>query len=354
VSLTEPVRVPHGRLTELAAGAFAAVGVPARDAATVAEALVDADLRGVHSHGTRWVPTYVAQVRDGATKARPEIRVVEDSGTTAVVDGDLSLGHVAASAAADLAVERALAHGVGAVTLRRSTHCGAMAYYTNRAAERGCIGFAATNGNANMAPTGGTSRLVANNPLAYSFPTGKGWPLALDMATSVVAGSRLLMAIERGEKIPLGWALDKDGQPTDDPRDWRERDGLLAPVGGPKGYGLAVVLEILTGVLSGGHFGPRRGQPGSIGTSQFFLAVRTDRFMPLGTFVQRVDHLIDEIKGSALAPGVAEVFLPGEIEAGLKRERLAGGVPLDRSTVAALDGLAADLGIPGLRGRDEP
>ena len=346
MSVTEPaVRTSADRLIAFTKAAFCAVGVPEADARTIADALVDADLRGVHSHGVRWIPRYVASLRAGSTNPRPKLHVVVDGGSTAVTDGDLGQGHVVAAAANDMAVERALEQGVGAVALRRSTHCGAMAYYSNRAAARGCIGFASTNGNANMAPTGGTSRLIGNNPLAYSFPTRKGFTFALDMATSVVAGSRLLMAIERGESIPTGWAVDGGGQPTEDPRAWRERDGLLVPIGGAKGCGLAVVLDILCGVLSGGHFGAQRTEPGSTDTSQFFLAISIDRFMPLDMFLDRMDALIEQIRSSELAPGSPGVFLPGEIEHNHKQERLVNGVPLDPNTVEALERIALELGV---------
>ncbi len=346
MSVTEPaLRTSAQRLITFAESAFVSVGVPEDDAHTIADALIDADLRGVHSHGLRWIPSYVASLRAGKTNPRPRVRVVVDGGTTTVLDGDLGLGHVVASAASNMAVERALEHGVGALAIRRSTHCGAMAYYTNRAAVRGCVGFASTNGNANMAPTGGMSRLIGNNPLAYSFPTRQGFPFALDMATSVVAGSRLLMAIERGERIPAGWAVDGRGEPTEDPLAWRERDGLLVPIGGAKGYGLAVVLDILCGILSGGHFGAQRSQPGSTDTSQFFLAIRIDRFMPLEQFLDRMDALIEQIQSSELAPGSLGVFLPGEIEHNQKRDRLANGVPLDPKTVEALERTARDLGL---------
>jgi LDH2 family malate/lactate/ureidoglycolate dehydrogenase len=170
------------------------------------------------------------------------------------------------------------------------------------------------------------------------------------MATSVAAGSRLLMAIERGERIPLGWALDREGRPTDDPRDWRERGGLLAPIGGAKGYGLAVVLDVLAGVLSGGHFGARRGQPGGVDTGQFFLAIRIDRFMPPEQFLDRIDTLIDQIKSSELAPCSPRVFVPGEIEHNHTPDRLSNGVPLDRTTALALDRLALELGLETLTG----
>lgn len=345
MSVSESVRTSADRLRQFAEAAFCAVGVPEADARTIADALVDADLRGVHSHGVRWIPRYLASLRAGSTNPLPRVQVVVDGSTTAVADGDLGQGHVVAVAANDMAIKRALEHGLGAVALRRSTHCGAMAYYTNRAAARGCIGFASTNGNANMAPTGGTSRLIGNNPLAYSFPTRLGFPMALDMATSVVAGSRLLMAIERGETIPTGWAVDERGQPTEDPRAWRERDGLLVPIGGPKGYGLAVVLDILCGVLSGGHFGAQRSEPGSTDTSQFFLAIRIDRFMPFEHFLDRMDVLIEQIRSSALAPGSPGVFLPGEIEHNHKQDRLANGVPLDAKTVEALERIRKELGL---------
>jgi LDH2 family malate/lactate/ureidoglycolate dehydrogenase len=177
----QPVRVAAERLRSLVEAAFAAVGLPERDARTIADALVDADLRGVHSHGTRWVPGYVANIRGGSTNPRPNVSVAIDGGTTAVVDGDLGPGHVVATFAGDLAIERALEHGVGAVTLRRSTHCGAMAYYSNRAAARGCLGFAATNGNANMAPTGGvspwsgTTRLPTRSRPGAASPSRSTW-----------------------------------------------------------------------------------------------------------------------------------------------------------------------------------
>ncbi len=346
MSVTEPaVRTSADRLTTFAESAFCAVGVPEADARTIADALVDADLRGVHSHGVRWIPRYVASLRAGSTNPQPHVQVVVDGGTTVVTDGDLGQGHVVAAAANDLAIERALMHGIGAVALRRSTHCGAMAYYTNRTAARGCIGFASTNGNANMAPTGGTSRLIGNNPLAYSFPTRQGFTFALDMATSVVAGSRLLMAIERGENIPTGWAVDGNGQPTEDPRAWRERDGLLLPIGGAKGYGLAVVLDVLCGVLSGGHFGAQRSEPGSTDTSQFFLAIRIDRFMPLEQFLDRMDAMIEQIRASELAPGSPGVFLPGEMEHNQKQDRMVNGVPLDAKTVEALERIRHEFGL---------
>src|SRR5919198_3062170 len=190
--------------------------------------------------------------------------------------------------------------GHGAVAVRNSTHCGAMAYYALQAAERRAIGFAVTNAGMNMMPTGGRVKLVGNNPLAYAIPTGREAPLVLDMATSVVAGGKLDVARLRGEQIPLGWALDKDGQPTTDPV--AARQGALLPLGGPKGYGLAVVLDVLCGVLSGGRFGKELGAKGS---SHFFEAIQIEAFTPYEDFLARMGELVDQLHDCTPADGSA-------------------------------------------------
>ena len=220
-------------LTGRVAAVFAQLGLPEEDARIVADHLVEADLRGVHSHGVIRVPTYVGQIRAGKTNPRPNVRVMEDRGGQLVVDGDYAMGHVAAFRANQLAIERGREHGMAGVALRRSTHCGAMAYYAIRARAAGLIGLAVTNAGMNMTPTGGTTKLVGNNPFAMAVPTAREWPMVLDMATSVVAGGKLDVARSKGESIPLGWARDKDGAPTTDPV--AARGGSLDPLGGPKG-----------------------------------------------------------------------------------------------------------------------
>jgi LDH2 family malate/lactate/ureidoglycolate dehydrogenase len=320
---------------------FAAAGLPEADAAIVADTLVEADLRNVRSHGVMRVPNYLRGLERGSIVARPTIAVVEDNGATAVVDGGRAMGQVAAHAAMTQAIERALAHGIGSVALRASNHCGAMAYWAMMAPPTGCIGLAITNAGINMAPTGGRDRLVGNNPMAIAVPTRRDWPMVLDMATSVAAGGKLDMAVIRGEPIPLGWALDRTGQPTTDARAARD-GGSLLPVGGPKGYGLAVMLDVLAGVLSGGRFGAGLGSGGS---GQFFLAIRVDRFMPLGEFEDRMDALIDQLHGSALAPGAARVYVAGEIEAEIRAKRLAEGVPIEQPILYELEAAAIKANV---------
>jgi len=221
------------------------------------------------------------------------------------------------------------------VSLRRSNHCGTMAYYAVRAIEHGLIGFATTNAGINMPPTGGARKLVGNNPFAMAVPTNREWPMVLDMATSVVAGGKLDVARSKGESIPLGWARDKDGLPTTDPA--AAREGSLEPLGGPKGYGMAVMLDVLAGVLSGGRFGAGLGDRGS---AQFFMTVAVERYMPVEQFRARMDELIDQLHDSPRLPGVERIYVSGEIEHGLQADRLRKGVPIEASVMEALDALS--------------
>lgn len=331
------------RLQSCCAAILAACGMPEDDAALVATTLVEADLRGVHSHGAMRMPGYVRGLRaEDGINPRPQMQVIVQSDATAVLDADRGMGQVAAHRAMQLAIALAGQYGTGSVAVRNSNHCGALAYYAEMAVPARCIGFAVTNAGINMAPWGGTQRMVGNNPLAYAIPTPRGWPIVLDMATSVVAGGKLDVAAMRGEAIPLGWALDKEGRPTTDPR--AARAGSLLPVGGPKGYGLAVVLDILCGVLSGGRFGAGLGMRGS---SHFFQAIQIERFTPYDAFLERIEQLIAQLKSCPTAPGVERILLPGELEAELKARRLAEGIPLDEETVERLESLAAELGLAG-------
>jgi LDH2 family malate/lactate/ureidoglycolate dehydrogenase len=317
---------------------FERIGLPEADALVVADHLVEADLRGHPSHGVIRVPTYVRAWREGRINPRPDIRIVEDHGGQVVMDADNAMGQLAAFRANELAIERGIAHGMAGVAVRRSTHCGAMAYYPIRAIRHGLIGWATTNAGINMPPTGGTKKLVGNNPLAMAVPTNRDWPMVLDMATSVVAGGKLEVARAKGQPIPLGWALDKEGNPTTDPHDARE--GSLLPVGGPKGYGMAVMLDVLAGVLSGGRFAAGLGEPGS---GHFFMTIAVERFMPLDRFKARMDELIDQLHACPTAPGVERIYVPGEIEHAAQTARLREGIPLEETVLDALDHLEREL-----------
>jgi len=258
------------------------------------------------------------------------------------MDGDNGLGQLTAFRANELAIQRGKQHGLAAVALKRSTHCGAMAYYAIRAREAGLIGLAITNAGMNMTPTGGSAKIIGNNPFAMAVPTTRAWPMVLDMATSVVAGGKLDVARSKGESIPLGWARDKDGNPTTDPV--AARQGSLEPLGGPKGYGMAVMLDVLAGVLSGGRFGGMLGlNPGESGMGQFFLTIDVTRFMPLDQFKARMDEVIDQIHASPRLPGVNRIYVAGEIEYDLQSSRERDGVPIEESVLADLDRVEHEL-----------
>ena len=318
---------------------FERLGLPNSDATIVAEHLVEADLRGVHSHGVIRVPTYVSSCQSGTINPHPNIRIVTDNGGQVVVDGDNAIGQLAAFRANEIAIERGKVHGMAAVALRQSNHCGTMAYYAVRAIPHGLIGYATTNAGINMTPTGGTVKLVGNNPFAIAIPTNRDWPMVLDMATSVVAGGKLDVARSKGESIPLGWARDAQGKPTTDPS--AARQGSLDPLGGPKGYGMAIMLDVLSGVLSGGRFGAGLGAPGS---AQFFMTIDVTQFQPLEEFKARMDQMIDQLHACPRGPGVDRIYIAGEIENDLQTRREKDGVPIEESVLAELDKVTASLG----------
>ena len=333
-------KVDAAKLENLVAAIYAGLGVPTEDARLLGHALVDADLRGVNSHGCRYVSVYARNIRRGGANLQPVLHTVRDDGATCLLDGDGGLGHILAARAMKIAIDRAREHGVGVVSLRNSQHIGALAYYTQMAADAGCIGYATTNAGIVMVPPGGREKVVGLNPLSWAAPTARPWSFNLDMATSVVAGSKLGMAQERGEKIPLGWAVDKEGNPTDDPQ--KGMEGGILPLGGPKGYGLSVMLDIMAGVLSGGRFGRGLGTKGS---AQLFQALDISHFIPLDDFKSRMEEMIQQIKDSALAPGSKGIFFPGEIEYGLKQDRLRNGLPLDAFVRGEIKREAESLGL---------
>jgi LDH2 family malate/lactate/ureidoglycolate dehydrogenase len=343
-------KVDAAGLEALVTRLFEHAGMPAADAAFMGHCLVDADLRGVHSHGTRSVKDYLRGIAAGALNAQAAAAVVRDAGATAVVDGDRGIGHIAMTFAMDLAIQKARAHGTGTVLVRNNGHCGAMAYYTQQAADAGCVGFAATTGATMIAPWGGLDRRVGLNPISWAAPTGKGFSYNLDMSPSVVAGSKVSMARDRGERIPLDWALDRLGNPTDDPL-LAQAEGTLAGIGGPKGAGLGLAAEILCAVLSGGRYG--EGQDPSGGAGQIVQAMDIAHFQPLVEFTARMDRMVDYVKSSRVKPGATGVFVPGELAAQRKRDSRQHGIPLDRpireslATYAAAAGLAYEIELAG-------
>lgn len=321
-------KVDAARLERLVAQVFRKAGLHEANAAFMGRCLVDADLRGVHSHGTRWASVYARGLRGGNINAQAEAKVVQDRGATAIMDGDRGVGHIAVDKAMSLAIQKAKEYGTATVSIRRNGHCGAMAFYAQQAADAGCIGFAATTGGTMIAPWGGLDRRVGLNPISWAAPTGRGFSYNLDMAPSVVAGSKVQMAQARGERIPLDWAFDAAGNPTDDPEE-AFKEGTLAPIGGPKGVGLGIAAEILCAVLSGGRYGPDQGERGG---GQVVQAIDIEHFQPLAEFTARMDGMIDNLKTSKVKPGAPGIFLPGELEYQRRQDYLRTGIPLDQPT----------------------
>lgn len=329
--------------------AFAATGVPSEQAEVIANALIEADLRGIFSHGMMLMPDYIRHIQAGGIKSNPQIAILRETPSTALIDGDNGMGHWVSTKAMELAITKAKAQGMGAVAVRNSNHYGPAAYYVMQGILEDLIAFATTGTNALLAPWGGITPLLGNGPVCFGIPAGEELPVVLDMATSAVAKAKIwLMEREGIESIPAGWAMTKEGTPTEDPRE--ALAGLLMPTGGAKGYGLSVVMETMSAVLSGANL------PADVpvwsdltavqGLGHFFAAYDIEAFSPVATFKHRMDNFIRSIKESARAEGTEEIYLPGEIEFNNRARQLQSGIALSPSVLERLTQLAQDLNIP--------
>ena len=341
-------RVRPDRLAAFAGDVLAAAGVPQADAALVAGCLVQAELWGHPSHGLLRLGWYVARIRAGVVDPMATPETVVDHGAVAVVDGREGLGHVLTAAAAREAVRRAREHGVGVVAVRNSNHFGMSAHYTRMMAEEGCVGVLTTNSSPSMAPWGGRARTVGANPWSVATPAGAHGVAVMDISNGNVARGKIYAARERGVEIPTGWAIDNQGAPTTDPAS--ALSGLLLPMAGHKGYAMAFMMDVLSGVLTGSSFGtgvsgPQQAERRS-GAGHLVLALEIEAFLPLEEFNRRMEQLIGEVKSVPLAQGFDEVFFPGEVEdrssARLQRE----GIELPAGTLADLERLADQAGLP--------
>jgi LDH2 family malate/lactate/ureidoglycolate dehydrogenase len=329
-------------LTAYCARIFVGLGVPEDQADLVAGSLIESDLRGVESHGVHLMALYAERLTGGHLQGHTTLTVVRDEGASALIDGGSGLGQVAGVQAMDLAVAKAREFGVGTVAVRNSSHLGALAYYTMRAADDGCVALAAQNGPPFVPPFGGVTGIFSTNPMSYAIPAGEEPMLVLDMATTAVAGNRVLLAQKRGDAtIPEGWANDDRGRPTTDPAKASVRH--LQWFGGYKGYGIALFIEIVAGVLTGASFGLVDREPGElrgfdrVTRGYLFVALDVDHFVPIADFRADVDRLVRDIHASEPAEGVEHVMVPGELEHRRRAERLEQGIPLAPALVDELD-----------------
>jgi hydroxycarboxylate dehydrogenase B len=344
--------VPPEELREIATAMFTRLGSPLEESRCVAESLVLAALRGYDSHGIMRIPQYVAYLKQGQVAPGAPFEILHESASTAHVDGNYGWGQVVARKAMALAVKKAKEHSVGTVVVRNSQHVNRLGEYPAIAAEAGMIGLAIINlfgGTAieEVAPWGGLDPKMAPNPIAWSAPSGHGWPIVSDMTTSVVPEGKVRLAKYRGERLPDGCLIDSDGKPTTDPAKlYGPPPGALLPLGGlagHKGFGLALLTEILGGALSGGGcVGDRKPL---VGNGLFFQAIRIESFVPLEEFLDSVRRLRAWIKSSRLERGVAEIFLPGERAARTEARRRREGIPVEDRIWTEVCDLATELGV---------
>lgn len=350
------VRIPASALATATTRVFVALGLPEPAAVAVAEGLVDADMRGVSSHGVMLVPMYAERIGAGSVTTATEGEVVTDLGAIAVLDAGNALGILTGDQAMGIAVDRARRFGVGAVAVRHAFHFGGAFRFVMSATAAGMIGVAAANTRPLMPAPGGAAAVIGNNPLAIGVPT-TAEPVVLDMALSEAALGKIRIAAAEGREIPPTWATDSAGVPTTDPE--AAIEGLLLPAAGPKGYGLAFMIDALSGVLSGGAFGA--GVQGLYSDTavpndcaHFFLAIDPAAFGGADAFAGRVEELAAQVSASPTAPGVDRVLLPGQLEAERHAAAAAAGVPVERSVIENLHEVATGLGVDlGDLGRDD-
>jgi LDH2 family malate/lactate/ureidoglycolate dehydrogenase len=336
------------RLTDFATAVLEAEGVPNDDARLVARCLVQAELWGHPSHGLLRLGWYVARIRSGVVDPAAKPETLVDLGALALLDGHEGLGHVLTAHAASEAARRAREHGVGVVGVRNSNHFGMAAHFTRMIAEQGCVGVVTTNGSPAMAPWGGKEKAVGANPWSIAAPAGRHGVTVMDIANVNAARGKIYAARERGATIPEGWALDAEGRPTTDPA--AAIAGVILPMGGHKGYAIAFMMDVLSGVLTGSSFatgvsGPQQAERRS-GCGHVVLALDVAAVADPGDFGQRMEALIAEMKAVPLAEGFDEIFFPGEIEDRSRIRREREGIELPSRTMEALERLAAETGAP--------
>lgn len=336
-------------LIDAATGILEAVGVPREGAQTTADCLVFAELRGIQSHGLIRLRFYVDRIRAGGIKTRPSPRAVHEGLGTALLDADNALGPVGGRWAMTIALEKAGKNGVGLVVVRNLNHYGTAAYYAVMALERRMIGASMTNVVASMAPTGGSRPVVGNNPLAFAFPARDADAIVFDAATSQSSWGALTVARQQGRPLPLGPFLGPDGQPSDDAEAVLD-GGSLAPIAGYKGYGLALTISLLTGVLGDWKFDteithPYRDLAAPGDNAALMLAIDVEQFAGADRFAARADEVVRAVQAvPAIAQG-GHCLLPGQREAEAAAANLADGIPLSGETLTDVRGLAADLGV---------
>jgi LDH2 family malate/lactate/ureidoglycolate dehydrogenase len=362
--MTETVRLPVDVIHRFMVDVFRGVGLPKADARISAEVLITSDLRGIESHGVGRLKYYYDRIVRGQHRTQTEIVVVKESETTALLDGQHGTGHVIAYRAMRMAMDKAKQYGMGSVAVRNSTHFGIAGYYPLMAAQEGMIGFAVTNARPSITPTFGTEPMLGTNPIAFAAPSDMPYPFCLDMATSICQRGKIEVAARAEKPVPEGWVMDRQAQPMTDPTTILNQFGnaaaALLPLGGAgeemagyKGYGLAVMVEILSAALSGGAFMKdllgfdENGSPRPFMVGHFFLAIDVEHLLPLDAFKSITGQIMRDLQNAGKAPDQDRIYVAGEKEHYLIQERTENGIPVNPNLRQELQTMRDELGIEG-------
>lgn len=345
-----PASVDAQQLLEFATAVYAGQGVPEADARLIADTLVQADLWGHQSHGVLRLGWYLDRLRNKVMKPLTTPEFVVDAGGIAVIDGHDGVGHVLTKLATEEAIRRAKVHGIAAVGVRMSNHFGTCMYYTLMGARAGCVMMLTSNGGPAMAPWGGRKKIIGTNPWSIAAPAGRHAPFVVDMANTGVARGKIYLARNKRQPIPEGWAINADGAPTTDPQE--AIDGIILPMAGHKGYAIAAMVDMMSGVLTGSGFLSAVHSPYKTAEKSncghFMMAVNIEAMQPLAAFNARMEQFIAEIKAVPLAQGCDEVFYPGEMEARNDVRNRRQGLQLPDDTIADLQRIAGETGLQSL------
>ena len=350
--MPQAVRIKAADLEAFIARAFEAVDVPASDAKAIAELMARADVNGSEGHGIFRLPQYIRRIKCGAVNVRPNIRVEREAAAMALVNGDNGMGHLVMKRAADIAIEKARTAGVAWVGAQWSNHAGPASLYASMPMAHDMIGLYLAVGSANhLPPWGGLDMLLSTNPLAVGVPAGDEAPIVLDMATTVAAYGKVKTKAQRGETMPVGWMMDREGKPLTDPT--RANEGFLLPIGDYKGYGLALIIGLLAGTLNRAAMGKdvvdfNADDTTPTNTGHAIVAISIEAFGDVQEFKKSVDALVRDLRASKRLPGVDRIWLPGEQSHAKRSDNLENGVPMPEALLSALGKLAHELKITPL------
>lgn len=354
-------------LTEFVEKAFMAYGVPEADAKVCADVLLQSDKKGIESHGVnRFKPIYVDRIKDGVQNPVTEFEIVRETPTTAVIDGHDGMGQVIAHRSMQMAIDKAKQYGMGMVAVRNSTHFGIAGYYTDMAADAGCIGMCGTNARPSIAPTFSVQNKLGTNPLTVSFPTDEAFPFSLDCATSIIQRGKIELYAREGKDTPAGTVIAHDGSTlTDSPtilKALQSGEAAFAPLGGIgetlsgyKGYGYATIVEVLSSALQQGNFLSllsgigENGEKTKFHLGHFFIAIDTEAFMGLESFKKTTGDIMRELRAAEKAPGAERIYTAGEKEYLIWQERKKNGLPVSEPVQKELLAIRDDAGLTDYR-----